>query len=114
MGIEIAGRERLHRRRAIVNQVIKLLEEYSTLAAGETSLPEVDCGRWDGPYGPGVTLVSAEPVVAEGFRSLLSASDLRLTAVCSSLPQAIEQLSPTRTDLLILHPSSASFLDGID
>ena len=105
--------ERLRRRRVIVDQFIELIEEYARLTAPPAQ-PLAAPERWDAPYGPGVTLVSAEPVVAEGFRHLLSSSSLQLSTIHSDPAEAMARMDSGCTDLLVLHANSAAVLDRVE
>jgi DNA-binding NarL/FixJ family response regulator len=100
----------LYRKREILEKVFQLLAEYSAIGQEEG---EPECGREQERECRRVLLVSAEPMVAEGFRSLLSGSDLRLAGVCAGVAEALLQLETAQPELLVLHPASSSILDDV-
>jgi two-component system, NarL family, nitrate/nitrite response regulator NarL len=120
--------ESLYRRRAILENLIQLLNQYAPQAEKGAPLPQAPPeilrlaqAEDSAPVLPEmaalqpsrVLVVSSEPVMCEGFRSLLSSTGMRLVASCGSVPQALEQLHSIQPDIAILHLNSPCFLDQI-
>lgn len=97
--------ETLRRRESLLRQIEALLEEYAALSDTELS-QEI--------AGPRVAVISSEPVVAEGFRSLLAGSELPLETVWRGIAEFVGQTGATQPDLVILHASAPASLEEIE
>lgn len=104
------GIDRVHilrRQRALLDRLVRLLEAYTELKASDVSLVQK-------AEKPRIAVVSAEPVLAEGLRAVVSARNLHLLAVCPSVPALMDALqSAQRPDVLILHAMSPDILGEI-
>jgi DNA-binding NarL/FixJ family response regulator len=109
---------RLYRRRAILDRLIAVLQQYASSedegargAGAIEALPGPESREIERPAVLRVLLVSEEPVLAEGLRSLLSSACLELVAVCAGVREAMEQIEATQPDMALLHVGPACGLD---
>ena len=109
--------KQLYARRDLFDNLIELVQAYAPVARHGHLVKTASASSSPAAVAPAVEtralIVSPEPVVCEGFRSLTASSPLRLVAACSSVAQALEHLEAARPDVAIVHLNSPGALDEI-